>query len=652
MKSDSSTVTFSNRGLTSVTFQSLVSLENKENRPHDKPITTVDFSRNKIVSISNDAFVFLQHSLSFLNLSENCLETIPIHALELPNLQVLDLSKNFINTTGKLTLPNLKYIDLSSNRLISIPSLTESAGLSIANFSSNPLSNLKNVAFHLPKNKLQTLALRNTAFSDLTQVRYLTTFEQLEVLDISETPMIKNVINFRPFVLNWCLLITQLNGVLVSPEECVFAEWLFTDGYGRKFSTGNHDQLVSYLNSLKFGDGKADLVENWVKNQDPAQNVSRPVTVNSDHEGTILDSESEFIPIDFSPPRVQKDVVSKESSDGFFNNTSVDTSTYDYKPLKPMSTKTQLEIYGKARPKENAPSVKKRPPKIERKSIPFFQTPSKTSTKNEDNISEETVTLSESRLKTPNKKSEIKIEDHPLMLNLKNQVSDLESQLKYLETQLIEEKNLRIKQTEAIRYMWGIIQSTMTNSQNSSMISHSEIPTHTHQESRPPQAFYNRRVNFDNVDTSTPAKSSEVIEKPVPINVSLVRKDIGKVAEEEDSDLDSNSSEENANLTTETVERKVENTTSIAQSESLTFAEILQKNNSHFPEKVLWVIAFKLVDFLETSETTYTSIIHPSNCFVNLKSFTVWFQSNVNLSEREKASYVPASGSCIVYRLS
>lgn len=53
--------------------------------------------------------------------------------------------------------------------------------------------------------------------------------------------------DYRPFVINWCLNVRVLDGKSVNEKESLLAEWLFSQGKGRYFRCGQHEQLVQYL---------------------------------------------------------------------------------------------------------------------------------------------------------------------------------------------------------------------------------------------------------------------------------------------------------------------------------------------------------------------------------------------------------------------
>ncbi|PIK61661.1 hypothetical protein BSL78_01479, partial [Apostichopus japonicus] len=53
--------------------------------------------------------------------------------------------------------------------------------------------------------------------------------------------------DYRPFVVNWCLTLEILDGNAITQKESLRAEWLYSQGKGRKFYPGQHFQLAEYL---------------------------------------------------------------------------------------------------------------------------------------------------------------------------------------------------------------------------------------------------------------------------------------------------------------------------------------------------------------------------------------------------------------------
>ena len=104
---------------------------------------------------------------------------------------------------------------------------------------------------------------------------YLTQFIDLNALYIHDNPCLfvtndrygcHQPFDYRPFILNWCLGVQNLDGTFITRKErltfnwprvlgifltnCLFslkAEWLLSQGKGRSFRPGDHMELVQYL---------------------------------------------------------------------------------------------------------------------------------------------------------------------------------------------------------------------------------------------------------------------------------------------------------------------------------------------------------------------------------------------------------------------
>lgn len=56
--------------------------------------------------------------------------------------------------------------------------------------------------------------------------------------------------DYRPFVLNWCMTVKQIDGFIVNAIESLKAEWLYSQGRGRQFRVGEQQALARYLSSV------------------------------------------------------------------------------------------------------------------------------------------------------------------------------------------------------------------------------------------------------------------------------------------------------------------------------------------------------------------------------------------------------------------
>lgn len=72
---------------------------------------------------------------------------------------------------------------------------------------------------------LTALTLNDNEVSDLTDVSHLTTLQSLEQLTFANNPAIeqpediRKQFDYRPYIINWCLGIQVLDGILVGAKE-------------------------------------------------------------------------------------------------------------------------------------------------------------------------------------------------------------------------------------------------------------------------------------------------------------------------------------------------------------------------------------------------------------------------------------------------
>jgi centrosomal protein CEP97 len=88
----------------------------------------------------------------------------------------------------------------------------------------NRLTTLRGSDRFLPMG-LATLTLNDNLISDLTDLSYLSAIQSLEQLTLANNPAIaqpediRNQFDYRPYVINWCLGIRVLDGIVVSAKE-------------------------------------------------------------------------------------------------------------------------------------------------------------------------------------------------------------------------------------------------------------------------------------------------------------------------------------------------------------------------------------------------------------------------------------------------
>ena len=89
----------------------------------------------------------------------------------------------------------------------------------------NQISTLKSCERFLPSASLGTLTLNDNQLEDLTELSHLSHLTFLEQFTIANNPCceqpqdISKQFDYRPFVINWCLSIRVLDGILVGAKE-------------------------------------------------------------------------------------------------------------------------------------------------------------------------------------------------------------------------------------------------------------------------------------------------------------------------------------------------------------------------------------------------------------------------------------------------
>ncbi|CAF0920908.1 unnamed protein product [Adineta ricciae] len=258
-------------------------------------------SHNRLTSIH---LLHRLRSLQKLDLKHNLIDSVD-GLKTLHNLTLLNISHNNVASIAVLNnCSNLQSIDASDNYIQQIEDLSRLTSLKYLNLHKNFLHTLNSALRYWPKS-LHTLIISDNEIQDLTEVAHLTSFVNLNTLYIIDNPCLSVVdekhgchqpFDYRPFILNWCLSIHNLDGLLVTRKESLKSEWLLSQGKGRSFGSGEHAELVRYLTRVCGTDGneKEDTNLSQIIHQKDLHNQQRysehsnePMMITSD---TIRDA--------------------------------------------------------------------------------------------------------------------------------------------------------------------------------------------------------------------------------------------------------------------------------------------------------------------------------------------------------------------------
>ncbi|WKX91037.1 hypothetical protein Q1695_009681 [Nippostrongylus brasiliensis] len=204
----------------------------------------VDAADNQLHKLSS--FLPLANNVTALLLSNNAITNIDC-LRTFRNLQTLDVSCNDIEAIpAALDNPRLSRVDLSANAISTLPDLTRLVSLRELDVSGNKITTLKNAVF--PKSLL-SLNICSNQIEDLTEFLRLLYLE-LDSISLANNPCISNPsFDYRIYILSVLPSLQDIDGFIISEEEQLKGEWLYSQGKGRSFKpdTGSHSQLVAYL---------------------------------------------------------------------------------------------------------------------------------------------------------------------------------------------------------------------------------------------------------------------------------------------------------------------------------------------------------------------------------------------------------------------
>ena len=209
--------------------------------------------RNQIIKAEN--LSELSETLEQLSIASNRLVRL-IGFTSLRNLKVLNLPHNSIAVIeGLKEMTHLVWLNLSNNNIKSLDGIGANVSLTYLDVSHNNLTSLsvelknlsalKTLMLHgnlicslstfpdaLPIG-LNTMSLAENEVTDLCQFSFLSCLPKLQQLSVQKNPCIEfcvNVLDYRSYILNWCLNLHMLDSSPVTNRESLKAEWLYTQG--------------------------------------------------------------------------------------------------------------------------------------------------------------------------------------------------------------------------------------------------------------------------------------------------------------------------------------------------------------------------------------------------------------------------------------
>ncbi|UJR15290.1 hypothetical protein I4U23_002243 [Adineta vaga] len=212
----------------------------------------LSISHNRLIDIR---LIGRLKTLQKLNLSNNSLDSIDC-LKSLPNLIMLNIAGNNIHNIGVLdACHSLQSLDASDNSIRQIEDLSHLTALKYLNLHKNLIDTLAFAPRYWPKS-IHTLVISDNEIKDLSEISYLTQLIDLNTFYIHDNPCLFIIndrhgyhqpFDYRPYILNWCLTIQNLDGTFITRKESLKAEWLLSQGKGRSFRPGDHYELVQYL---------------------------------------------------------------------------------------------------------------------------------------------------------------------------------------------------------------------------------------------------------------------------------------------------------------------------------------------------------------------------------------------------------------------
>ncbi|XP_022695478.1 centrosomal protein of 97 kDa-like isoform X1 [Varroa jacobsoni] len=191
------------------------------------------------------------HRLTHIDLSRN--QILSIEGLkDLRHLQWLSLANNKLKSLQNIqSSSSLVHLDVSDNQIANLIDLSSLSKLKTLLLNRNSVSSLERASLYLPA-AISVLGIAENKIADLTMVSFLAKLPSLEALSLFGNPccLEKEPFDYRPYVINWCLGLRVLDDYVVTQRESLKAEWLYSQGKGRFYTSGQHQPLIGYLQQI------------------------------------------------------------------------------------------------------------------------------------------------------------------------------------------------------------------------------------------------------------------------------------------------------------------------------------------------------------------------------------------------------------------
>ncbi|XP_028028264.1 centrosomal protein of 97 kDa [Bombyx mandarina] len=272
------------------------------------------FNRVENLSICNN-FLLRMHGVSRLTnirvLALNNNSILQIEGLkDLIYLKELKLAGNSIKSIEHLNNNmHLEHLDLSNNQISFIADISYLKNLKYLSLERNRIIDLRQCDRYLPSN-LVHFGVAHNNIQDLNEICHLVHLSNLESFTIQGNPCVsmagkdKLGFDYRPFILNWIMSVKSIDGFVVSAIESLKAEWLYSQGKGRHYHAGQHQELCEYLAST------CPLTADALESED--QRKLRLILSKAQHHQQQLKDQSHGSPRPkLQSPRMQSRITSR-----------------------------------------------------------------------------------------------------------------------------------------------------------------------------------------------------------------------------------------------------------------------------------------------------------------------------------------------------
>lgn len=187
--------------------------------------TVLNLSNN---NISDLEFILNVPNLAVLELSNNKLVSAALGPLKsLTGLELLEISYNLLTNIDVIQNKSLKVLFASHNEISELDFISKCVNIQELNLAYNALKDSKSISRLYFLDRMQTLNLSNNLFKRVGDLEFLSKMSICSFNFLNNPFVVQNNEYFQMFYINIFSRCSNLNGIMISPEDVINAILFF-----------------------------------------------------------------------------------------------------------------------------------------------------------------------------------------------------------------------------------------------------------------------------------------------------------------------------------------------------------------------------------------------------------------------------------------